>query len=663
MSQRQPSVPLAARGGHRLSLERRLPLLITGLLALTLGVTLLVVYVAMRQTVEGAAHEQLRSATRAIADGYETIVPTTKLQFADFASSAPVRELLARGRAGEPLDPVLVRSVLRRFPLTRDTAQLVELLSPDGRRVAAAGATASESAGDQAAVSLGRLPREGLDDEPRDSVRVGGIFVDQGDVYHWIVAPVAGDSGPLGYLALRRGIRASENTTARLRALVGDEVTGYYRSLDGRTWSTLAGRPVSGPEGAPETRLSATDTIGGTGLVIVLQQPRAVALAPVRATFARLSALGLMVLALGAIGAWLISRRITRPLSTLTRAAEAVAQGHYGSRVEETGDEELARLAASFNHMATTVAASRAELQAQVGTARAMTGELESANERLQGANRQLQTAMEEASRARADAEEARANAEAANRAKSDFLAVMSHELRTPLNAIAGYAELMALGLRGPITEQQQRDLERIRASQEHLLGLISGVLDLSRIETGRVQYDIAPIALGPFLGSLDALVEPQAVAKALALELGSCPSGLTVLADREKLRQVLLNLLSNAIRYTPSGGRITIAAEARDDGTVAVTVRDTGIGIAPEALGQIFEPFVQLDRSLTRVRDGVGLGLAISRDLARAMGGELTAASAVGTGSTFTLTLPAAPAGSGTSLPITGEHVAVSAG
>jgi signal transduction histidine kinase len=232
----------------------------------------------------------------------------------------------------------------------------------------------------------------------------------------------------------------------------------------------------------------------------------------------------------------------------------------------------------------------------------------------------------------------------------------MSHELRTPLNAIGGYAELMELELRGPLTEAQRRDLERIRASQEHLLGLISSVLDLSRIESGQLSYLVAPMLLDDFLSGLDALVAPQAEAKSLTLAHVRAGERLAVMADREKLRQILLNLLSNAIRYTAPGGRITLAATLSSDDMVAISVSDTGVGIPEDAAARIFEPFVQLDRTLTNVRDGIGLGLAINRDLAHGMGGELSLASVVGEGSCFTLTLPRADPDEARAIAFTGE-------
>jgi PAS domain S-box-containing protein len=238
----------------------------------------------------------------------------------------------------------------------------------------------------------------------------------------------------------------------------------------------------------------------------------------------------------------------------------------------------------------------------------------------------------------------ARASAEAANRSKSEFLAVMSHELRTPLNAIDGYAELLAMGVHGPLTDEQRDDIERIRRSERHLLGLINEVLNYTRLEAGAVSYDCVAVPLDEVIATCDALTAPQRAAKKLSFSIDGCTPDLLVHADRERLQQVLLNLLSNAIKFTTAGGRITVDVVAVDD-RVEVAVTDTGRGIAIEELGRIFEPFVQVDARYTRTHDGVGLGLAISRDLARGMGGDLTVASMPGVGSTFTLTLVRSPA------------------
>ena len=245
----------------------------------------------------------------------------------------------------------------------------------------------------------------------------------------------------------------------------------------------------------------------------------------------------------------------------------------------------------------------------------------------------------EESARKLAAAEFARAEAEAANKAKTDFLAVMSHELRTPLNAIGGYAELIEMGLRGPVTPAQLEDIEKIRRSQRHLLGLINDIMNFARLETGHVSISVENISVNETLAVLDALTEPQVASKGIRYSKGRCTPGLTAWADEEKTRQILINLVSNAIKFTDRDGEITIECEA-DDQWVRFHVRDTGRGIPPEKLEAIFEPFVQINKRFTR-DEGVGLGLAISRDLARMMNGELTAESQVGVGSHFILSLP----------------------
>ena len=249
--------------------------------------------------------------------------------------------------------------------------------------------------------------------------------------------------------------------------------------------------------------------------------------------------------------------------------------------------------------------------------------------------------ARQEADEARGRAEEERVRAEEANRAKMEFLAAMSHELRTPLNAIGGYAQLLELGVHGSVNEEQRESLIRIRRSQQHLLGIINDILNFSRIDAGQITYDLAAVPVHQVLESVRQMIAPLADAKGLTFEILSCPPDAVAWADRAKTEQILLNLLSNAVKFTPHGGRVTLWCERADVALVALTVRDTGIGIPTDQLERIFEPFVQAGRSLTETREGAGLGLAISRDLARAMGGELRVVSSVGEGSAFTLVLP----------------------
>jgi PAS domain S-box-containing protein len=234
------------------------------------------------------------------------------------------------------------------------------------------------------------------------------------------------------------------------------------------------------------------------------------------------------------------------------------------------------------------------------------------------------------------------AKAEAANTAKGEFLAAMSHELRTPLNAIGGYTELLSLGLGGPVNEEQLDYLERIRKSQQHLLGIISDLLNFSRIEAGHISYEFTPIPLDKVIETVMPMVETGAAAKGIKLRMEVPSDTCLAIGDRSRVDQILLNLLSNAIKYTTAGGSITIKCGVSAD-TASITVTDTGRGVPKEKLEAIFEPFVQLGRSLSSAHEGMGLGLSISRDLARAMNGDLLVTSKVGEGSTFTLALPRA--------------------
>ena len=232
--------------------------------------------------------------------------------------------------------------------------------------------------------------------------------------------------------------------------------------------------------------------------------------------------------------------------------------------------------------------------------------------------------------------------AETANRTRLEFLSALAHELRTPLNAIGGYADLLLIGVRGELNDLQREDLERIRRSQQHLPMIINDLLNYSRIDAGRVHYDVETLSVKALVDRVTPIVEVMAINKQITLQLPDCAPDLSVKADAIKVEQILINLLSNAIKFTPTGGRIRIYCEQKDQ-LVGIHVEDTGVGIPADRLEQVFEPFVQLGRSLTSSQEGTGLGLAISRELARAMGGDLTAVSQPDVGSTFSVTLPGA--------------------
>jgi two-component system, sensor histidine kinase and response regulator len=255
------------------------------------------------------------------------------------------------------------------------------------------------------------------------------------------------------------------------------------------------------------------------------------------------------------------------------------------------------------------------------------------------------QNARAIAERARAEAEAARAEAERANTIKTDFLAVMSHELRTPLTAIMGYEELLSDGITGPVTELQRQQLGRINASARHLLGLIDEILTFARVDVGRERVRWESMSVNKTLDDAASLIEPMASAKKLDYVIELLDEDQAIQTDPTKFRQMLVNLLSNAVKFTDKGGvRLSTSVPA---GMLEIRIADTGVGIDAAHVEHVFEPFWQLEQSATRKAGGTGLGLSVTRKLARLLGGDVTVASRVGSGTTFLLKLPLmAPAG-----------------
>jgi PAS domain S-box-containing protein len=233
----------------------------------------------------------------------------------------------------------------------------------------------------------------------------------------------------------------------------------------------------------------------------------------------------------------------------------------------------------------------------------------------------------------------ARRAAEQANAARAKFLSMMSHDLRTPLTAISGFAKLMEGEVYGPVNDEQCDVLQRMNDACRELLRMINDILSFAQLESGRVDVRVEPVTVAAAIARAESLIRVRVEERGLSFS-SECEDAL-VLADPDKLQHVLLNLLTNAIKFTPPGGAISVTCSG-DAGRTRIAVRDTGVGIPPEQLERVFDPFVQLDQQpVDATQRGVGLGLAISRDLAAAMGGELTVQSAEGEGSVFTVELP----------------------
>ena len=398
------------------------------------------------------------------------------------------------------------------------------------------------------------------------------------------------------------------------------------------------------------------DMDGARLVATEMERSEARLLAQHTASEARLARVIKTVVIVGTIVTVLVALLVNTLLSRHAAAHERLTHdlGVSNARLEEQA-LELEVQNRQLQEQAAELEQQQQHLQEQATELEMQSEELTHANDELQVVNTELERTVADLEAERGVVQEARRAAEMASAAKSEFLATMSHELRTPLNAISGYVDLLTMELRGPVTDAQRKDLTRIKKSGQHLLSLINDILNLARIESGRLDLQLGDVRLADVLSNVETLMAPQMRARGLTYADAPADASLTVHADAEKLQQILLNLLTNACKFTASGGSVKVACEivpvVHDGATngerlVAVGVADTGRGIPAEKLASVFEPFVQIDRQSTPgSQQGVGLGLAISRHLARAMGGDLTVASVVGVGSTFTLTLPMAAA------------------
>ena len=634
------------------SLTYKLPALTAAIVGIVVATSLALTYNALTRMRVEATHDRLRRLARQIAISSDQNIKVRMAVLRQAAGDSAVRTALRQAERGTfPREGDAVwraaSDVLLRLRAQPDSSLPIELWTTDGRRAVRVG---QDVRGD----SLNRLRPElrALNGRPvteiptgragSDSVQFGAFYSSGGRTLFWTVVPIMEGRQRIGYLAQQRAFRTTPQAQVAMREIIGNDAALNLHNATDRFWASYAGEPIA-PLAGVDT--GAGDFIGdrqdvgeviaseaavpGTPWVFSLEAPMTAVLAEPRATLRRLAMINLVIAIAGVMAAWLVSRRSTQPLLTLTSMSDAIARGDYHTRMPvrsgESTNNEVTQLSATFNRMADEIESSHHELEQQVEEALAVSQQLELTNEELQ--------------RTSADAQEARDAAQEANRAKGDFLAVMSHELRTPLNAIGGYADILQLGIYGEVNERQKDALERIARSQQMLLSLINDVLNFAKLDAGQVQYRITDVPLSEVLAAAEPLVALQLQARQMRYTLERCDPRLVVRADRDKLMQILLNLLSNAVKFTAPEGSITVSCDA-DANAVRIHVRDTGAGIPDDRLGSIFDPFVQVDRALNRPHEGVGLGLSISRDLAHGMGGALTVTSEVGVGSTFTLTL-----------------------
>ena len=355
----------------------------------------------------------------------------------------------------------------------------------------------------------------------------------------------------------------------------------------------------------------------------------------------------LFAIMVGSMVAVLIALRVTRGLGSLRKGAREMTGGNLDARVQVDSYKEVNELAYAFNHMADAVQQREEELQQSMEELDNAHEELQSANEELHSANEELQqhyeeleVAQEELLTSNEELSQANESVMEADRLKSEFLANMSHELRTPLNSVIALSGILLARMDGDLTEEQEKQVKIIKKSGKNLLELINDILDLSKIESGKMEISLEEFYIEDVVNDDRAMVTPLASEKEINISFIKNEEIPVIRSDRNKIKQILLNLLSNAVKFTPKGGSITIDATGKD-GRVELRVTDTGIGIAKENLDKIFEEFRQIDGSSTREYGGTGLGLAITRRFVKLLGGEIRVESEIGKGSTFIINIP----------------------
>jgi signal transduction histidine kinase len=599
ISKRQP--PTNARRG--LSIELKLPIAFCLLVVFLVSVYVIASYREVQLTAREAANERVTLVSADLADLIGMFGNTRVSQINRQLATPGVVSALTGG----PTDAAA--PVLRSVRLPGDTTLTIMLVDAGRRPLLQDGDSLSPGA----RAALGRALRDAGELE-RPFVQFQ-FFVENGRPLFWSIYRVP-DTGPkLGHLAYLRAL-GRPITLDALKRLIGsqnhvllananDPVGPWFR-LDGSSVQPAAEFQSDGGTQeytrADTTFIARATLIPNSPWMLIVETPEAATHTRALQFLERTGALGFLLVLLGTTLAWLVSRRFTRPMRELSRSANAIAEGRYDQPVDTRRTDELGAVAQAFNHMSAAV------------------------------------------QQAVSDAEHSRAEAELANRVKSEFLATMSHEIRTPINAMLGYAELLELGISGPVTPEQRAQLARIRLSGQHLSGLINDLLDFARLETGRLTIRSEVSAAEPVIQTALTVIEPPASAKGIDLHV-EADAEVSFSGDPKRVEQILVNLLDNAVKFTPDKGSVTLrvhTVERSGSARTRFVVEDTGVGISPEQIETMFEAFVQGESGLTRSHGGSGLGLTISRRLARLMGGEITVESEPGKGARFVLELPA---------------------
>ncbi len=606
----------------KLSLRRKIPLLVSGLTAATLLLAATLAYVEVRAAALATAQARLES----IVAELERLTAAGQNARSDLESRVAESSGVRAALGGAALDTARLSALLGELRRADEAGLPVSLLRPDGT----------------VAFSIGGLG-EAFDPDSipptREDRAYGPLRSVDGRILYWLTIPVPDTGlGFSGWVAQRRRM-GNPQTGSTLGALMGSGIRILLGTLSDPVWVDLSGSAI---ERSPvDVHLGSAHRArmpgGSEGLAVAarlspapwiaeVMMPMSQVMARPHAFGARAIVASAALILLTAVLAWLFSGRLTGPLSRLATAADSVAVGNYDLRVQSESDDELGRLASAFNEMAVHVKRSDRELKGQLAEARSLASLLREAN---------------------LTAEKARGEADAANRLKSEMLATVSHEIRTPITVILTHLDLVEAESEGRLTARGKDYLKRIDGASELLMSLLNDLLEFSRIESGEMHVADGIGRVPEVISASVAALEPSAEEKGISIQ-SSCREDVAFRGDPQRVQQIVLNLVSNAIKFTPPGGSIVVSGartgappDARRGaaGWVRIDVEDDGIGMDEDQISRVFEPFVQGGGE----REGAGLGLAISRRLAAMMRGELTADSTPDEGSRFTLWLPEA--------------------
>jgi len=592
------------------SLQVRLPMLISVLLLIVVVTYTWVSYIGIRDAAMNIGDDRVTSLAVRLSTIFKQSITQIAAPAQTLAAEPAIRGYLAAGNRSFA-DPAtaLLESYQKKDSLNRG----ILLLNAQKQTLFATRKNISPAA------NLDYLLQPA---DKKNSVTVGRFVTIRDSIYYPVIGRVTDHNKLLGYVLKWQVLKVTQKSIDQFAQLLGNNGKMYFGNDDGRFWTDLV-RPVSLPpvpysqlqqitqysrkSGGPQ--LASMRGIANSSWMVLIEVPSSVFLEPAHIFLSRMAGIGAVLVLLGGLAGWLMSRNITKSLAKLTVAASAVAQGHYDSPVQIEREDELGQLATSFNAMASQIKAAQQELEQRVEE---RTKELETAHTDLQ---QQKET----------------------EKKKDEFISIVSHELKTPLTSLSALVQLAGSKLKNNPDDFLSGAMEKAGVQVKKMAAMINGFLNVSRIESGKISIDRQLFNLEDVI--TDVIKEAELTATTHQLRFAPCGT-VQVFADKEKITSVITNLLSNAIKYSAKGSPVDIDCVVTAD-SVRVSIKDQGIGIAKQDQGQLFERYYRVEDDHTKYISGFGIGLYLSAEIVRRHHGTIGVESEKGAGSTFYFILP----------------------